>query len=252
MKGQINLNLYIFNQLYYRTFFIGASIVSIPLSFVGLIETNFISPLFYTIPGIPPDSIFYYPVNIIFQPLHYYLLMETIVATDCLVFIYLFYFRGEIYAINSVAELLTDRDTVHKQCFRILLTIHRAHRDVLNKFSVISNVMWHFYGQKFFVVSLYLCASIFVFMKVTNTNMTGIILLTFVLGQLILLSVPGQLIDDCTDTLRTTLYMILWYDMKLKHQKYLLILMIGAQKSIQPETLGIGHISIYTFVQVNK
>uniref|UniRef100_A0A3F2ZEB5 Odorant receptor n=1 Tax=Phlebotomus papatasi TaxID=29031 RepID=A0A3F2ZEB5_PHLPP len=231
-----------------RVYFIGASILCLPLSFVGLIQLKLDAPLIYTIPGLPADTVFYYPVNIIVQPIHFYFIMESIVSMDCLFIVYLFYIRGELYAINSVAEQLINKEILESDCYKILLLVHRAHRKVMNKFSIISNVMWHFYWQKFFGVSLYMCGSFFV----SKNDLFGVIPVTFTIFQLLLLSGPGQLISDCSEMLNNTFYMILWYEMKLKDQKNLLIMMIGAQKSIQPETLGIGQISIYTFVQVAK
>ncbi|XP_055703756.1 uncharacterized protein LOC129802163 [Phlebotomus papatasi] len=209
---------------------------------------KFDTPLIYTVPGIPSDSMFYYPVNIILEPIHFYYIMESIISMDSLFIMYLFYFRGELYSINSVAELLTDKKTLDKDGENILLMVHTAHRNTLNQLSILSNVMWHFYWQKFFVVCLCMCGSIFVI----NQDIFGVVPLAFTVFQLGLLCMPGQLIDECSEVLKDTFYMILWYDMKLKYQKSLLLMMIGAQKSIRPETLGIGEISIYTFVQVAK
>lgn len=230
----------------------GASAICAPLIFVGLSQTNYVSPMFYTIPGIPPDSIFYYPLNIFGQILLYCVIVESIVSMDCLFIIYLFYFRGELYAINSVAENLHDKEILDRQCYRILMIVHKAHINVLNKFEVISNVIWHFYFQKFFVLSLYLCVSFFFFMKVSNTGLVGVVLFSFILSQLVLLCVPGQLIVESSETLCKTLYMILWQDMKLDDQRNILMLLIGAQRTIQLETFAIGQISIYTYVQVRK
>uniref|UniRef100_A0A3F2ZEN6 Odorant receptor n=1 Tax=Phlebotomus papatasi TaxID=29031 RepID=A0A3F2ZEN6_PHLPP len=234
-----------------RIFFIVSTVASIPVLVFGLYQTDFVSPLYYKLPGLSSNSTFYYPANIILQPIHYFLLMETIVATDLLIIIYLFYFRGEFYVINAVAELLTEKSILETNYERILLMIHKAHTTTLTNYSILYDVLWHFYCQKFFVVTLYLCASIFVFMKVTNSSIIGIILLAFVIAQLLLLCVPGQLIYNCSELLRNTLYSILWYEMKLKDQKDLLTMMITAERTIQPGTIAIGQISIITFVQVN-
>uniref|UniRef100_A0A240SXY8 Odorant receptor n=1 Tax=Lutzomyia longipalpis TaxID=7200 RepID=A0A240SXY8_LUTLO len=219
---------------------------------VGLFQTNFTLPMYYSIPGIPASSIFYKPVNCFGQYFLFHILCLSIVSVDAFILIFIFYFRGEFYSIISVATHLSDETTIQANAVKILRTIYKAHRNILQEFFAIYDVLWHFYCQKFFGICLYLCSSLFIFSKLTNSIIVGIFLIAVVLVQLVVLSLPGQLIENCSNEFQQTLYMSLWYKMPIRDQKNFLFLMVGAQRQIQARTLGIGKVSVYTLVQVIK
>uniref|UniRef100_A0A240SXU3 Odorant receptor n=1 Tax=Lutzomyia longipalpis TaxID=7200 RepID=A0A240SXU3_LUTLO len=232
-----------------RLYIIGILSGSLIFMVIGILQTNYTSPLYYRIPGIPSNSIWMRPLNIIVQTVLFYIYSGCIVNMDCLILSYLFYFRGELYAINAIAEMLCNKEENSKE---ILVTIYTAHRRILHEFSEIYNLLWHFYCQKLFAVSLYLCSGFFVFARINQSISIGVLLQSFIVCQLIILCMPGQLTDNCSEKLRGTLYMNFWYEMKLEDQKNLLMLMIGAQRNIQAKTIGIGRVSVYTLVQVIK
>lgn len=239
------------NLIIYRNFLLIITAGCIPLTLPGLLQTIFM-PMYYTIPGITSDNIFYGSVNIIGTIALFFLLVECTISMDCLFMTYLFYFHGEIYSINSVAKLLNNREILITQCDKVLRTIYKAHRKALKQFSFLYNVTWHFYFQKFFGALMYLCTGLFIFSRISNSIIFGIIIQTFALSQLLLLCIPGQLVKNCSESLRDTLYMSLWYELDIKDKRKLIIIMNGVHRGIHAETFGIGRISIFTFVQVFK
>ncbi|GAB0090704.1 hypothetical protein DMENIID0001_054560 [Sergentomyia squamirostris] len=214
----------------------------------SLVQTNFVSPTYYRIPGIPPSSVFLYPVNIIVQFFFYWCIIIAYIAIPCLFLIYLFYFRGEIYSIAAVSELLTHKENLSLKCPRILRSIYEAHRELMQEFRYFSQVMWHFCCHRFFTVILLTCSSSFSCLQ-ANSIVIGMILLTLAISLFVILCVPGQLIDNCSEDLQGTLYECLWYEMSLKDQRNFLLILNGAQRSMKVETIGIEKISFSTLVQ---
>ncbi|GAB0090709.1 hypothetical protein DMENIID0001_054610 [Sergentomyia squamirostris] len=215
---------------------------------VGLIQTNFISPTYYRIPGIPSTSMFFYPVNIIGQFFLFWCEVAMYIAMDCLFLIYLFYFRGEIQSITAVGKLLSGRDILRENCDRILRCLYRSHQTLLQEFSRFSVVLWHFYCHKLLAVILLTCSASFAYSK-TSSIVMGVILQIQTIALLAILCTPGQLLDNSSEELSETLYDSLWYEMKPKDQRNFLLIFKGAQRNIKAETMGIDKISFSTLVQ---
>ncbi|GAB0090710.1 hypothetical protein DMENIID0001_054620 [Sergentomyia squamirostris] len=171
---------------FFSTFFLPTCLL---FPIFALHQTNYISPLYYTFPGIPSTSLFFYPVNIFGQFFLYIYLVVLYIAMDSLFLIYLFYFRGEICSIMAVSEKLSYKENLGLHC-------------------------------KMLAISL-----------------------------LFIVCTPGQLIDNCSEELRETLYKTLWYEMKPKDQRNFLLIFKGAQRNIKAETMGIDKISFSTLVQ---
>ncbi|GAB0090719.1 hypothetical protein DMENIID0001_054710 [Sergentomyia squamirostris] len=231
--------------------FVSVFMVSITIfPVIALYQTDFVSPLFYRFPGIPSRSLFFYPVNIIGQLFIYNYLIYSVIIMDCLFFIYLLYFRGVLHSITAVADLLSRKENL-KNCDRILQSIYEAHRELLDEFRSLSEVMWHFYCHKMSVMILFLCSCFFLYSK-TNSIASGLILQSMLLSLLIILCVSGQLLDNSSENLHETLYQSLWYEMQLKDQRNFLLIYKGTQRNIKVERMGIDKISFSTLVQVIK
>uniref|UniRef100_A0A7G3B2U4 Odorant receptor n=1 Tax=Lutzomyia longipalpis TaxID=7200 RepID=A0A7G3B2U4_LUTLO len=235
-----------------RIFLIGMSVESPVFPLASLLQSNFTRGLTYRIPGIPPNSIFFIPANTVGEILLFFLLVCVMIIGDTLLLIYFFYFRGEFLAITSLTDLLSRPPTSSNYHGNLLKKIYCSHQRALNEFSRLSNFLWHFYCQKLFGISLYLITSLFVFSKGNDSLLIGIFLLIFIICQLAMLCIPGQLIDNCSEAFRERLYMNFSCEMNIKDQRNLLILMMGARKNISAQTFGLGKVSIFTLVQVKK
>ncbi|GAB0090705.1 hypothetical protein DMENIID0001_054570 [Sergentomyia squamirostris] len=231
-----------------RGFFIFFSVAAQLFPVTGLIRTNYVSPNYYRIPGIPATNIFFYPVNIIIQFLLFWCVLVLYVGMDCLFVIYLLYFRGEMQSITAVVKLLTEKENLNSNCDRILRSIYGAHREILEEFSNFLPVLWHFYCHKLLAVSLLMCTCFFGYLQ-TNSLANGMIMQMMATSLLVILCVPGQLIYNCSEELRETLYESLWYEMKPKDQRNFLMIFNGVHRSVKAETIGIEKISFSTMVQ---
>ncbi|GAB0090708.1 hypothetical protein DMENIID0001_054600 [Sergentomyia squamirostris] len=167
---------------------------------------------------------------------------------DCLFFIYLFYFRGELQSITAVVGLLSQTKYLNSNCDRILRSIYGAHRELIQDFNKFSPVLWHFYCQKLIAVILLMCSCSFGYLE-ANSIASGIIQQLLAISLLLILCVPGQLLDKCSEDLQDALYESLWYEMKPEDQRNFLLILKGAQRNIKAETMGIEKISFSTLVQ---
>ncbi|GAB0090716.1 hypothetical protein DMENIID0001_054680 [Sergentomyia squamirostris] len=218
---------------------------------MALYQTNFVSPLYYRLPGIPSSSPFFYPVNIIGQYFNFFCLVTWYIIIDCLFFIYLFYIRGEMRSITAIAELLSQKETLTSNCNQILRSVCRAHYELFQGFRSLSQIVWHYYCYKLLGLILITCSSSVVYSR-TNSIVSGPVLHILAIALLTLVCVPGQLVDDSLENLRETLYQSLWYEMKSKDQRNFLLIFNASQKNINAETFGVGKISFSTLVQVVK
>ncbi|GAB0090718.1 hypothetical protein DMENIID0001_054700 [Sergentomyia squamirostris] len=216
---------------------------------VALYQTKLVSPMYYKFPGIPSTSLFFYPVNLIGQYCIYYSTIVYYIIIDCLFLTYLFYFRGEVHSITAVAELLSHKENLAKNCDRILRSIYGAHKNLLKEFGSLTEVMWYYYCFKFIAIIPLLCTSTFVYAR-TYSIVAGPVLQIICIALVNLLCVPGQLIDNCSDKLRETLYQTLWYEMKPKEQKKFLLIFVGTERYLNTKTIAIDKISFSTLVQM--
>ncbi|GAB0090714.1 Odorant receptor [Sergentomyia squamirostris] len=248
----LNRNLRIANTVV-RFFLTEHSMTCMIFPVLSFYQTNFTAAMFYTFPGIPSSSVFFYPVNIIGGLIIFCCVVEWYIMMDSLFFLYLFYFRGEMHSIAGVAKLLSHRENVSLYCNEILRSIYLAHHKLLQEFSNLSDTLWHFYCHRLLATIFIVCSSLYVYYaSIDSSILSGMILQMLAVSLLIILCVPGQLIDDCSETLRETLYNSLWYEMMPMEQRNFIIIFMGAQKNLSAETFAVGVISFDTFVQGMK
>ncbi|GAB0090717.1 hypothetical protein DMENIID0001_054690 [Sergentomyia squamirostris] len=223
------------------------------LTGAGLFQTNYVSPLFYTIPGISESSFLFRPANIIIQIFFSYLICYGVITSDLQSAIYLFYFHGEFSSIKVVTERLGEkRNLISRESGKILKTVYEAHLEVLSGFSDLSVILWHFYSHKMLAACLYLCSALFAYTK-SNSLVTAVVFVLSVLLQLFILCLPAQVIEDSSEEFRKTLYnKVLWYEMSPENQKQFSMIFMGSQRGIEAKTFGVGKISVYTFLQIVK
>lgn len=227
------------------------------LSSVGVIvncydlnRTGFTSPMLFLIPGIPEDSIFFYPTNIIFQVILYFSTMEMIIVSDAVIMIIIMYFQAELLVITEFLLKLEKEDKVAARAKTILKTVHEEHKRVMEMFNDISFSFWHTYFHKLLAIVLYLCFTFFALKSVISSLVVALLCAVSMVEEAFILCYFGQIVRDASDTMAEALYMSKWYEMQVSDQKDLLMLMMRFKYPFKVETFAFGTISIYTFVQV--
>uniref|UniRef100_A0A7G3B2R6 Odorant receptor n=1 Tax=Lutzomyia longipalpis TaxID=7200 RepID=A0A7G3B2R6_LUTLO len=209
--------------------------------------------MLFDIPGIPEESIFYYPCNFIYQFLLFFSLFELIMVSDVVIMITIACCKKEIDAISELQSTLNDEELSKNSAGTIIRRAHEAHLVLADKASMLKMFFWHIYFYKLFSILLYLCTMSVGLQGLNGIFPYGAAISVFVMMlEAFLLCYFGQTLKDSSEKMSDAIYMSKWYEMNVKDQKNLVIIMIRLQHQVQVETFGFGTISIYTFVQVSK
>ncbi|GAB0087154.1 uncharacterized protein DMENIID0001_014320 [Sergentomyia squamirostris] len=235
-----------------KTMIVLITIVGTSIVYFNLSHTGFSSPLMFTIPGIPRESIFFYPTNVIIQAILYYSAAPMIVVSDTSIMIIIIYFEGQLRAITEFMGLLNDEEVALERSSQIIRTVYEEHKEMLEKFEEIYMSLWHSYFHKFLAGLFFICFSIFTAQTVDDSITLNAMIIFTILCLMYILCYFSQILRNASDDMAEALYMTKWYVMQVKDQKNLLMLMIKFQYPLEVETFGFGIISINTFVQICK
>uniref|UniRef100_A0A7G3B6V1 Odorant receptor n=1 Tax=Lutzomyia longipalpis TaxID=7200 RepID=A0A7G3B6V1_LUTLO len=208
------------------------------------------TPMFYNIPGIPVESLFFYPVNFIVQSIIYYSGIEMVLWSDIVIMAMIMYCAAELRSITELISRL-DEDQSTSERRKILKTVYEMHRMIAEKASRLTLFFWYIYFEQLFMVMTYLCIILFSMQTISMTLFVLAITVLVILMQIFILCFFGQIIRDSSEAMFDALYMTKWYEMELTDQKNLLIFMIRFFLPIRVQTFGFGVVSIFTFVQVS-
>ncbi|GAB0087918.1 hypothetical protein DMENIID0001_022840 [Sergentomyia squamirostris] len=235
-----------------KIFLMFITCVGLNVNTFHLYVSGFSAPMLFTIPGLPNDSIFYYPVNVIYGTVLYFAILENIMISDAVVMIMILYFRSEFYALAELVTQLHDGTSVKMKATSILRTTHETHKIALQKVKELTQTFWHLYFHKLFAIMIYLCCTLYIFQSLNASIFIAVLIVGAMTSQIFILCFFGQVIENSSELLYQSFCMIQWYEMKLEEQKKYLLLTMSIQKSVRIETFGFGDISIYTFVQICK
>lgn len=218
--------------------------------FYNLFNSNFISPMIFTIPGISTSHLLFRPLNIIYQIIFYFTIVECAIISDVVVLITISYVQGDFLAIIEFISRLDEDIDDKNQPRSILKILHETHKGLQQSIRILTQIYWHFYFHKLFTITLYFGGILILVQSLSEKLPLAIMVTSAMIVQLFILCFFGQILKNSSEQLSEALYLNKWYDMPIKDQKNLLILMTNLQKIVQIETFAFGDISIYTFVQV--
>ncbi|GAB0087156.1 hypothetical protein DMENIID0001_014340 [Sergentomyia squamirostris] len=241
------------NALFFAKSVIGfIMFLQILIVLYNLNHTGFSSPMMFTIPGIPRESIFFYPTNVISQVVLYYATVPMIVVSDVVIMIVIMYFDGQLSAITEVLVQLEDESVAQEKGGDIIRLIHKEHTEMLEKFEEVNKSLWHTYFHKLVAGLLYICFTMFTVQSIKESFILAVMIVQGVLVLMYTLCYFGQIIRNASEDMSKALYMSKWYEMQGKDQKHFLMLMMKFRYPLELETFGFGTVSVYTFVQICK
>ncbi|XP_055692292.1 odorant receptor 85b-like [Lutzomyia longipalpis] len=214
--------------------------------------SGFTSPMFFLIPGIPRDSIFFYPVNLINQTFLFFSAYELIMVSDIIIMITIVCCKAELDAIAELIATLNHEDLAANEGRVIVRKVYEIHMDLAVQADKLTIAFWHIYLQKLLVIMLYLCSMFLIFQEKDGFSYEAICSIFVILSQTFILCYFGQIIMNSSEVMSDSFYMTKWYELDIRAQKNLLILMMRFQHPVKVETFGFGTISLYTFVQICK
>ncbi|GAB0094347.1 hypothetical protein DMENIID0001_096330 [Sergentomyia squamirostris] len=235
-----------------RIFLLFITFVGVSVTVFHMFITNYTAPMLFIIPGIPEDSWFFYPVNIIYGIFLYFSILIYITAADAVVMIMVLYFRSEFNSLSELSSQMDDPVMAKKLGPYILKTLYKNHNVALVKIKELTQSFWHLYFHKLFAMMIYLCCTLYIFQSLTSTIFVAVLIVGAMTSQIFILCFFGQVIKNSSEGFYEAFYLTKWYEMNLSEQKTYLIMLMNLQKDVTIETFGFGSISIYTFVQICK
>uniref|UniRef100_A0A7G3B7C9 Odorant receptor n=1 Tax=Lutzomyia longipalpis TaxID=7200 RepID=A0A7G3B7C9_LUTLO len=214
------------------------------------IRSGFTSPMFFLLPGIPRDSIFFYPVNLVNQTFLFFSAYELIMVSDIIIMITIVCCKAELDAIAELIATLNHEDLAANEGRVIVRKVYEIHMNLAVQADKLTIAFWHIYLQKLLVIMLYLCSMFLIFQEKDGFSYEAICSIFVILSQTFILCYFGQIIMNSSEVMSDSFYMTKWYELDIRAQKNLLILMMRFQHPVKVETFGFGTISLYTFVQV--
>ncbi|XP_055696749.1 odorant receptor 85b-like [Phlebotomus papatasi] len=177
------------------------------------------------------------------------MLCELVSVADSLFFIFLAYFVGELNSLYEVILSLNDSEIVKTDSCRFLRYIYISHKNVLLNLRILQTIYWQLNLQFIATNFVYVCL-LLMMVRFYDSSLTSF--MAFVAGttQLFVLCFFGQIIRNRTEAIGEALYNTRWYEMQLKEQTALLIMMAASQKPIGLSAGGIMNLSFNTFANI--
>ncbi|XP_055680309.1 uncharacterized protein LOC129788360 [Lutzomyia longipalpis] len=222
--------------LFSRMFITGLGSVGFLVNCYDLAVTNFTAPMLFLIPGIPQDSIFLRPVNIIFQVTLYFATMGMIIISDAVIMIMIMYIQAELLSITELLSHLDIEQIVVVRGSRTLKIVHFQHKCLLDEFQNLSKSFWHTYFHKLLAIMMYLCFTFFTFQSINSSIILAVLIAISEVWEVFILCYFGQIIRNASEAMSVALYMSKWYLMDVADQKNLLMLMLRFKYPFKVET----------------
>ncbi|XP_059607396.1 putative odorant receptor 83c [Phlebotomus argentipes] len=235
-----------------RTYIVSFSICAVIITMFQAYYSANNLPLFYSIPGIPRESIFFYPVNLIYQLPTFWIVYEMYLTSDIILVSLIIYFDAEMMSIADLIATMNTPNLSESELGLILKKTLETHV-VLTKFAEdLKALLWHCYLIKLFMVTFLLISGMFLIQIDVNWFIPAVLIILVGIINCFIMCFLGQFLLDGSELMSESLYMMKWHEMKTSDQKALLMLMISFDRHLKVETFGFGTINYNTFVQICK
>lgn len=211
--------------------------------------TNFTSPLMYKIPCIPEDSVFFRPVNVIFQWIAFIVLCIVIFGSEFILMIIVGYLDGELNSIVVVITQLSNGYLVKRRGRSILLEVHKMHVKVLNILQDLITIYWHLSLHILLSNFLFICLNLYA-ARFISLSISTIFTLINCFFQLCIMCFISQIIRNKTENVADALWETSWYDFPVEDQRFFALILSMAQMPKGIRACGLSTISVNTLVQV--
>ncbi|XP_059608159.1 odorant receptor 67c-like [Phlebotomus argentipes] len=232
-----------------RYFLSGTFICWIGIVSFCMYLSGYSSPMLFTIPGLPRENFFFYPVNIVYQASLFFIGFELLMSSDVIIMIIIVLFQSEQESIANLISSLENREIAKKQGDEILRKVFDIHLSLSEQAKEMTQSFWYIYIMKLLLIMMYLCSMFLTFQDISEVPIAGILSILVMTGETCILCYFGEMLKTSSDFMLESMYMTKWYEMNLKNQKTMLIMMTRFFLPMKVETFGFGTISLYTFVQ---
>ncbi|GAB0099014.1 Odorant receptor [Sergentomyia squamirostris] len=217
-----------------------------------LVRSNFVAVMLFYTPGFPRTSIWFYPVNLIHQFSLFFTAYEIIMFSDIVIMIMIAYCQAEMSVITELIGLLNNNDLARRDPRFVIRKILEVHLEISSQAKKMTAAFYHIYFHKLLAIMLYLGSIFLVFHSLDQDLSAAVLSAAVMMTQVFVLCYFGQMLTNSSQELLDAVYMTQWYEMTVRDQKDLLMLMMRLSRPVKVETFGFGDISIFTFVRICK
>lgn len=209
----------------------------------------YVGKVVIAVPGSMSDT----QESLIFYCTHQFLsniaAVSLICVTDYIAISIAIYIAGAFNILHDMIKCLDDSEFIEKEK-EFIKTIHIFHNELTENFK---NYLKIFYYPFAVQHTSNICLLIFIFFLL-NENRVFFVYAIFliILAQFGILCCFGEIFRIKTGRIFCDLYMTKWYELDLKDQKAILILLHGSQKDFGFKLAGMFDINLVMFVQVIK
>uniref|UniRef100_A0A240SY05 Odorant receptor n=1 Tax=Lutzomyia longipalpis TaxID=7200 RepID=A0A240SY05_LUTLO len=152
--------------------------------------------------------------------------------------------------IKRMIELL-NQDGIMEKYPDLLIRILRKHVEMIEVLNIFNeSVKMLSFIQIFMSTGLLLMFIMII--QVQKNSFMNYVILVGVTDQLGLLCIFGEIIRTESESIFTSLYLTKWYDLSVRNQKILLIMMMNSYKPFGLKAAGMIDVTFMTFVQILK
>uniref|UniRef100_A0A3F2ZEP2 Odorant receptor n=1 Tax=Phlebotomus papatasi TaxID=29031 RepID=A0A3F2ZEP2_PHLPP len=201
------------------------------------ITTDRVFPLMYYVPFFSEIG------NHIFQWICVLLVLYTVLGGDFLFITMALHFRGELSIISEILGSFKNAD--------LLFTVHLMHRNVLKKLRIFQMIYFHLTFLQMISSVLLICLTTFM-IRFHDIQVWAYAVLICALMQIFFLCLIGDILFEKASNISTALYLTKWYEMEIKDQQRILIMIAMAQKPYGIKAAGLVDVSFFTFIEIIK
>uniref|UniRef100_A0A240SXS1 Odorant receptor n=1 Tax=Lutzomyia longipalpis TaxID=7200 RepID=A0A240SXS1_LUTLO len=173
-----------------------------------------------------------------------------VLVSECTVIFIGIYFIGVLNILSDLLEKLNKSSNI-AVAGDLLRSIVPLHIEILSKFNDFCEVFYFVFSIQLFTSGLLLLFNLYLLMQsVTNFFYWAAFISLF--AQFALFCLFGQIIYNRSERIFTDLYHTKWYEMEIKDQKILLLMMKMSQKTFGLKAAGMYDINLVVFDQVIK
>uniref|UniRef100_A0A3F2ZEJ4 Odorant receptor n=1 Tax=Phlebotomus papatasi TaxID=29031 RepID=A0A3F2ZEJ4_PHLPP len=231
---------------------IKAMVISVLLLYVfNAYVTDFTSGLMFTIPLLSETSLFYRPINLIFQFICFAIGASIFVEGDLILVLIVGYLDAELKSIIAYILVMRDESIARENGREILKNVYSNHLRIQLILNDLRSIYWYLSIQLILTSFIYICFTFFL-AKVVTISMGTFIILFNCTSLLFIFSYMSQILLNRTEEVAYALWQTSWYSLSVEDQLSFLKILHIAQKSKGLSAAGVTTISINTVVQVLK
>uniref|UniRef100_A0A240SXU6 Odorant receptor n=1 Tax=Lutzomyia longipalpis TaxID=7200 RepID=A0A240SXU6_LUTLO len=211
-----------------------------------LFHINMGHKLFLILPFIPKE---YFLLHTIGGTILLLYNIISLIITECTMMLIGIYFIGALSILSEIIKKLNESSNI-PSAGKLLRSIITLHIEILTNFNEFCDIFYFIFTIQLFTSVLLLLGIFYLLLQTMAVLFVSIV--GSIYCQFTLFCIFGQIIRGKSERIFTDLYQTKWYEMSIKDQKALLIIMRMSQKGFELRACGMYDIDFMMLVNVSK